>query len=225
MALATLGQYKNAVADFDAVIQRDSKNVAAYNDRGNALRKLGESKRAIADFSKVIDSNVRHPAVYTNRGLAWHDRGDDDRALADYNAAIQIDAKFAPAWEAGGSARLAKGDVAKAVVNFKQAIELDPKFDRAHNNLAWILATNPDEQLRDGEQAVEHALQACERKEFQDAGYLDTLAAAYAEAGQFDEAVKRAKEAIALAADSDKEGIEARLRLYQAGHPFRESSE
>lgn len=225
VAFATLKQYEKAIADFDAVIERDANNVAAYNDRGNALRKLGESDRAIADFSKVIDSKVRHPAVYTNRGLTWHDKGDYDRALADYNTAVQLDAKFAPAWEAAGSTRQAKGDFANAAVNFKKALKLDPKFDRAHNNLAWLLATNPGEQLRDGKQAVEHALQACELQKFQDAGYLDTLAAAYAEAGQFGDAIKRAKEAIEQASESDKENIAARLRLYEAGQPFRESSD
>jgi tetratricopeptide (TPR) repeat protein len=144
-----------------------------------------------------------------------------DRALADYNAAIAIDERFAPAWEAGGASREAQGDFRKAIANYRRAIAIDPEFDRALNNLAWIQATNPDAELRSGQEAVEHATKACELTSFQDAGYLDTLAAAMAEAGRFDEALKWAAQAVDLAGSDQKSKIEARLDLYKAGQPYR----
>ncbi|MFQ5731379.1 MAG: tetratricopeptide repeat protein [Planctomycetaceae bacterium] len=223
VAYTAFKQFDKALADLNAAISRDPRNVAAYNDRGNVYRKLGRPKQAIADFDKVIATNVRHPAVYTNRGLAWHDLGDYDRALADFNAAIRLDARFAPAWEAGGSARQAKGEYAAAIRNYQQAIKLDAKFVRAYNNLAWIMATCRTGKHRDGKQAVEYAMKACEMTNFQEAGTLDTLAAALAESGRYDDAVKRASEAAALADDSKKKAILRRLVLYKARKPFREA--
>lgn len=221
VAHAAMGRFERAAADFSAAIERDPKNVAAYNDRGNARRKLGKLDEALADFNEVIRRGVRHPAVHTNRGLTRHDQGQFDEALADYNAAIAIDAKFAPVWEAGGITREAKGDVAKAISNYQKAIELDGSFVRARNNLAWILATSPNEEVRNGKQAVQHATKVCELTGFQDAVYLDTLAAALAESGQYEQAVKRANEAIENATDEQKPVIAQRLKLYEEGEPFR----
>ena len=225
IAFAALGQFDESVNDFAEAIRRDADNVAATNDRGNALRKLGRLDEALADFNTVIERGVRHPAVFTNRGLVWHEKGDDDRALEDFNTALQIDAQFAPAWEAGGAARQAKGDAGKAIANYRRAIELAPDFHRAHNNLAWLLATDQDADLRDGAAAVRHATKANELSHYSDAGYLDTLAAALAEAGQFDDAVQRSKEAIEKASDDRKTAIQQRLKLYESEKAFRASGE
>jgi len=224
IALASLGQYKKAVADFDSAIRRDPRNVAVYNDRGNALQKLGQTDRAIADFNKVLEGRIRHPGVYTNRGLAWYHKRNYERALADFNAAIALDAGFAPAWEAGGTVRAAQRRYDKAIANYTRAIQSDPKFVRAHNNLAWIFATCPDGRLRNAKQAIEHATRACELTQFQDSGFLDTLAAAFAEAGQFDKAVERATQALGLAPSAAKPAIEKRIKQYKAGKPYHEEA-
>lgn len=223
IAQAALGSFDRAVTDFTEAIRQDPNNVAAYNDRGNARRKLGQLDGALADFTAAIKRGARHPAVYTNRGLVRHEQGNFDQALADFNSALQIDPQFAPAWEAGGAARQAKGDAVKAIANYRRAIEIDSTFDRAHNNLAWLLATSPDEEIRDGAAAVRHATKANELASYSDAGYLDTLATAFAEMGEFEQAVTRAKEALEKAADPQKPAIEARLKLYEQDKPFRAS--
>ncbi len=220
IAHAAMANFENSVADFTEVIRRDQDDVATYNDRGNALRKLGRFDKALADFTAVIDRGVRHPAVYTNRGLVRYGKQEYDLALIDFNAAIALDDRYAPAWDAGGAAREAMGDFAKAIANYKQAVDVDSNFDRGHNNLAWILATHPDPQIRNAENAVRHATKACDLTSYSDAGYLDTLAAAYAEAGQFDQAIKRAKEAIEKASTEEKAAIQARLELYESGKTF-----
>lgn len=225
IAWAVMKQLDRAVADFDAAIARDPGNVSALNERGNAHRKTGQLDQAIADFNEVIRLGVRHAAVYTNRGMVWHAKGDYDRALAEYSEALRIDSNFAVAYEAEGTARRAKRDYGKAVDNFARAARIDPGFDLAHNNLAWVLATCPDERFRDANKAVEHATKACELTEFQDAGYLDTLAAAHAAAGQFEEAVQRAKHSLEKATDQQKKPISERLRLYEQRKPFREQTQ
>jgi tetratricopeptide (TPR) repeat protein len=98
----------------------------------------------------------------------------------------------------------------------------------ALNNLAWILATHPDAQLRDGTRAVELASRAVQLTRTNSAPMLDTLAVAYAETGRFAEAVETAKKALGLAESSGARqlaaGIEARLRLHKKGLPFREAA-
>lgn len=223
IAHAAMENFEKASDDFTEAIRRDESNIAAFNDRGNAFRKLGRLDEALADFTAVINRGVRHAEIYTNRGLARHEKRDYDQALTDFNTAIEIDSRFAPAWDGGGAAREAMGEFAKAIANYKKAIAVDPNFDRAHNNLAWILATHPDAKFRDAEDAIRHATKACELTSFSDAGYLDTLAAAHAEAGQFDQAIAREKEALDKASTEEKAAIKERLQLYESSKPFRVS--
>jgi tetratricopeptide (TPR) repeat protein len=217
-----MNKIDQAVSDFDEAIERDQQNSGLYNARGNALRITGKLDRALADFNEIIRRKVQHPAVYTNRGLVWFDKGEYDQALADYSQALQLDSKFAPAWEGGGTARQAQGNFLKAVQNFSKAVEADPNFHLARNNLAWVLATCPDSSVRNGKQAIVHATKACELTGYQDAGYLDTLAAAYAEARQFEDASQRVQEAILLAGEKEKAAMNERLKLYESRKPFRD---
>jgi len=216
------GDDAGAVEDFTAAIKLDSKNLPAYNDRGDAFRRLGKFDEAIKDFDNLVSRRVRHPGVFVNRGLVWIERGVPDRALADFNAALSLDSRFAPAWEAAGTAREALGDYRNAVANYKKAVRYDERFARAHNNLAWLYATCPDKKRRSGRRAVEHATKACKLTGFQDAGFVDTLAAALAERGKFKDAVERARQALELADESRKPVIEHRLRLYLAEEKFRQ---
>ena len=115
----------------------------------------------------------------------------------------------------------------QAAKHYAEAIRLQAEYPDALNNLAWIRATSEDRRLRNGPEAVRLAQQACQLTGRREVGALDTLAAAYAEAGRFAEAVQTARDALDLAMQQDKpalaESIQARLRLYEAGTPFHES--
>ena len=105
--------------------------------------------------------------------------------------------------------------------DFNEAIRLDPRNGFAHNNRAWLWATCPAGKYRDGKKAVESAGKACELGEWKNAYQVDTLAAAYAEAGDFETAVKWQLKANALYSDAkDRENAEARLKLYRDKKPF-----
>lgn len=221
LARAALGRHNDAAADFTVALQLDANNIAAYNDRGNALREVGDYDRAIADFNEVLQRGGRSPAVYTNRGVTWSAKGEYQRAIEDFSEALVIDPRFAPAQEARGSARVAQGNYRDAVQDYEAALRLDPGFAQAHNNLAWLLAAAPDDSLRDGARAVEHAAKACDLTGYRDPGYLDTLAAALAEAGQFDQAVEQATAAVQLAQGDSRAAIQSRLELYRDGKPYR----
>jgi hypothetical protein len=93
---------------------------------------------------------------------------------------------------------------------------------KAYNQLAWIMATCPDPRYRNAREAVAHGTKACELRAWKSWGYIDTLAAAYAEAGDFEQAVKWQTKAVELAGKNDKQAVREHLELYKAGKPYRE---
>jgi Flp pilus assembly protein TadD len=119
-----------------------------------------------------------------------------------------------------------EGKPAEAVTHYRQALVLRPANSKALNNLAWLLATHPDAKNRDGAEAVRLAKRAVELTSRNDAEALDTLGAAYAEAGRFAEAASTAQQALGLARASVQTNlaaqIQARLRLYQSRQVYRE---
>lgn len=108
----------------------------------------------------------------------------------------------------------------EAVDAYTKALEIDGTHRESKNNLAWILATSPVEEIRDGERAVVLARQALGNEQPQNSKYMDTLAAAYAEAGSFENAVK-VQEYVSRKTEGIHAGVEKRLRLYQMDKPYR----
>ena len=119
-----------------------------------------------------------------------------------------------------------QGDYAGAVAQYRRALQLDPEQADVLNNLAWLLATCPAASPRNGPEAVRLAQQACELTRFRRTIMVGTLAAAYAEAGRFAEAVATAQKACALAAEEGDRALLARnqelLELYRASQPYHE---
>jgi tetratricopeptide (TPR) repeat protein len=118
-----------------------------------------------------------------------------------------------------------RGEYSRAIADYHRAIRLNPVHgDKAYNALAWGLATWRDPKFRNGREAIENAKRACRESDWRKAAHLGTLAAAYAEAGDFKEAIRWQKEALASATpDYDKAAAQSRLELYQAGKPYREA--
>ena len=110
--------------------------------------------------------------------------------------------------------------------NFKEALQLAPDAPECMNALAWIYATSPQAPLRNGAEAVRLAEQACKLTQRQKTAVLDTLAAAYAEAGRFADAVKTTEEIRALAVSAHDtntlDKARQRLELYLAGKAYRD---
>lgn len=117
---------------------------------------------------------------------------------------------------------LARGRYPEAIKRVNEDLESAPDSAFLHNNKAWLLATCPDDAVRDGALAVEHATTACELTSWTNFAYVDTLAAAYAEAGDFELAVKWQEEAIRLGGGAYADDLQKRLRLFKAGKPYRE---
>ena len=113
-------------------------------------------------------------------------------------------------------------DYRAALADHQKAAELDPDDAGTLNFIAWIRATCLLDELRDGPQALRDATRACELTEYKLPGYLDTLAAAHAEVGRFEDAVRWQEKAIKLVPPDQRPEYEERLKLYQEGKPYRD---
>ncbi len=116
-------------------------------------------------------------------------------------------------------------DEHKAIADYERIIKLDPPYPKniiVFNNLAYLLATSADDKLRDGKRAVELAEKAKQLEPTPTPDLLDTLAAAFAEAGDFDQAIETQKQAIDLATDGRREIFREPLKLYEGRQPRRE---
>ncbi len=223
-----IGLYEKAARVYQKVDQK--KWAATQYCLGAAYESLptgdrgANRQKAIAHYDEVIGLDPKDAGTYTYRGLAYYGKGDYDKAVADYDQAIRLDAKDAVTYTCRGLAYYGKGDYDKAVADYDQAIRLDPKDAFAYNELAWLLGTCPQASFRNGKKAVEYATKACELSEWKNPNTMDTLAAAYAEAGDFKQAIKWETKYLETSNLSEKEARKAknRLVLYQARQPYAE---
>jgi tetratricopeptide (TPR) repeat protein len=219
--------YDAALADFTEAIRLDPTNLVAYNDRGVTLKSKGQYHQAEAQFNEVLRMAPNNPLAFANRGTNWFAQDDLDKALADLNRSIELDAKQSFAYANRGRVYMKRGDYPEAMADYDKAIEIDPDEWPAYNGRARILATAPEFEfhLRDGRHAVEMAKRACELSAWNEWLCIATLAAAYAEAGDFEAAVKWQKKAIEMsqpAEERDQTENESKLELYRSGKPFHE---
>lgn len=217
------GKYNYAIEDYTKAIQLNPTDSMPYSNRGAIWYYKKEYDNAILDYTKAIQVAPKNPNIYRDRATTWRKKGEYDNAIKDYTQAIQLDPNPARAYNDRGSVRYHKGEYDKAIEDYTEAIQLDPKLASAYNNLAWCFSTCPEAQYRDGQQAVITGRKACELSEWKHIDFIKTLAAAYAELGNFQQAMKYQKMCIKIL-DEDakkKQEFNEQLKLYLAGKPYR----
>lgn len=196
----------------------------ALNNRGVAYMQKGELDKALADFSQSIALDPRWGTAHINRARIYFEQGKLDLAKADLDKAVRLDpARQRPeAYAIRAGIHQIRGEYADAIDDYDQAIKGDRKLVLAYNGKAWILATCPDAQFREGKEAVKLAKKAISLED--NWRIHDTLAAAYAESGQFDDAVREEQTAInsASGGSATMAALRARLSLYQNQQPYRD---
>jgi tetratricopeptide (TPR) repeat protein len=217
-----LGATDEAIADYDKVIRLDPKSAAAYNNRGIVYQDKRQYDKAFSDYDEAIRLDPKYAAAYVNRGNTHQDKEEYDNAINSYDEAIRIDPQLAEAYRIRGTAYQNKREYDRAIADYDKAIRLDPKLADAYNNLAWVLGTCPQAGFRDGKKAVEYATKACELSDWKDPSSMDTLAAAYAEVGDFEQAIKWETNFLGTSnlSGEDTAGGKSRLALYQAHRPY-----
>ena len=217
-----IGEAENAINDFSEAIRIDATYAAAYIGRAQALGMKGDQKGAIEDFSHAIRLQPKNTFAIRSRAHALQSIGENDRAIQDLDQAILLNPKSAWSHRRRGDLWLNKKEFERAIKDFEVAIALDSKNAWVHNQLAWLLATCSDPKFRDAPRAIELAEKACALSEYE-YRKVDTLAAAYAADGQFDQAIRWQERAIELAPISAKEDYRMRLRLYKSGMSYYEN--
>jgi len=216
-------EYDRAIADYNEAIRLEPFETGYYN-RGIAWVGKKDYDRAIADYSEAIRLDPKYVVAFNSRGNAWLQKKEYDKAIADYSEAIRLDPKYVAVFNNRGFAWNKRRDYEKAIRDFSQAIKVDAGYADAYNRLAWLLATCPDARFRDGNLAIEVALQSCKLTNWKDGNCVDTLAAGYAEAGQFDKATHYQEMALTDSSYVRLSGLGARqrLELYQQQKAYRE---
>lgn len=180
---------------------------------------------AVDYYDEIIRRNPTSDRAYNQRAAFWQKVGELDKALADYSVSIKLDPKDATAYANRGSVRNRLGDFAGAVIDYEAVIRLDAQDPWGYNGLAWLRATCTDAEFRDAQQAYELAARACRITANRSPYCLGTLAAAYAESGDYEQAVVYQRKAISLYAGADKHEFEKPLNSYLAGQPYRNDSQ
>ena len=224
--LAGRGELDAATDHYHKALEFKPDFADAHTNLGNVLARRGQVDEAVAEYRRALDIDPDFVLAHNNFGSLLARRGHRDEAITHFRRAVEIEPENADAHYNLGNALACRGEFDEALAEYEKALEIQPKKAAALNDLAWIRATHFDSKFRDGPQAVSLARRALELSPG-DANCLATLAAAYAEAGRFAEAVQAARQAIDLARQQRTpalaESLQAKLRLYGAGRPFHES--
>jgi len=190
----------------------------------------GDYEKGIELFTKAATLMPNNPSIYANRANCHSYLGDLDAAIKDYATAIDKaiaiignanDPRMAIFYYNRGYAYEKANHFKEAIADYEMTIELDEDYPDVTNNLAWILATCPEASIRDPKRAVELARRQAEARDMKEPGDIDTLAAALAATGEYEQAVTMQEKAIELLTDEGEiKEFTSRLDLYKAGKPY-----
>ena len=203
----------SAVVSFVVVVLIVSSAMAqlsasAYYDVAMDSDDVDEQMRYL---TKAIEADKNFVNAYIERGRIYYFLGKYELSLKDYDESIRVDPNCASCFFNRGRIHRKKGLYGLATADYYKAVELNPRDAEAHNALAWLKATCPDPQYRNAKEAVDLALMTVELERA--GSYYDTLAAAYAEAGNFEKAVEAETEAYEI---SGKDCYKELIEIYKA---------
>jgi tetratricopeptide (TPR) repeat protein len=215
---------RDAINHYTAVLDKAAEDERAISCRCWAYMAVGEFDRALRDAEEAVRLNPDSTAWKNNRGEVFIKRKDYDKAIAEFSALLEGNPRYFFALYNRSEAYLRSKQFAKAKADIQAALVNEGKVPGLHMNLARVLATAPDSKLRDGKKAVESAKKAVDMIKYRDGRFLDTLAAAYAEVGEFDKAVETQQKALddPEFMKDDGDGARKRLALYRDKKPFRD---
>jgi tetratricopeptide (TPR) repeat protein len=221
--LARTGRLEEAIAEYERALELSPRFPQAHANAGRALLEAGRPDQATPHLSAALEANPESADLHNDLGRAFAIEGRFEQAAAEFSKAVGIKPDFVDARHYLGMSLYYSGRVQDALAQWRAALQADPNCLPALDAAARALATSPAAADRDGAEAVLLAGRAVSLSGGRDAGFLDTLAAAYAEAGRFEEAVATARRALDLAAAPKlREAIEARIRLYEGRKAYRE---
>jgi tetratricopeptide (TPR) repeat protein len=225
--LAAKGQEEAAIAEWKKALELDPRDPMANNNLGLHLLKKGGVDEGIPYFLKAVEADPEYADAQTNLGIALLQKGRTGEAILHLEKALVVNRRNVQTYYNLGAALYMQGKIPEALAHWREGLGVDPKDLPLLSQTAWVLATCPEASVRNGREAVELAERAVQVSGGRDPAILDTLGAAYAEAGRFSEAIQTTRRALALATQPEMqplaEGLKARIALYEAKTPFREA--
>lgn len=212
---------KEALADADAVLEKQPL-VAAHRLRGEILAQLKRLDEAIDEMQQLTKAVPNQPELKMQLALYYMINKQPNEAISEYDDVLLLDPENFVALRSRADGYLSVGKHAEAIADFEAALKLEPKDTTILNNLAWVLATSPEENLRNGKRAIELATQACELTEYKMPHILSTLAAAFAESGNFDTAIEWSQKSVDMGDPENDDQLAKELASYKEKKPWRE---
>jgi tetratricopeptide (TPR) repeat protein len=223
--LLQAGRLDDAIARYRRSLALNPGSASTHYNLGYALSARGRRDEAIAQFREALAIDPDYGQAHNNLGALLQLDGRLDDALTHYQRAVALRPDNVDALTNLALLLSTMGRPGEAVDHFRAALDLDAGNAQALGGLAWIRATSFDPALRDPVQAISLAERAAEASGRRSVSALDALAAAYASAGRYDDAVAAARSGIVLATDAGQTAVVAqfaeRLELYRAHRPFR----
>ena len=221
------GNTEAALADIEAVLEQDADMPAALELKGLIAAEREDYPEAIRCFRKLVAKNPDDAVVLSQLGTLFLAAKQPREAIRRFTKALEIDADNFPSRRGRSDAEISIGDHVAAIADLEKAYALKPDDTGILNNLAWLLATSPNDDIRDADRAIELATKACEATEWKEPHIVSTLAAGYAEKGDFETARKYSQQAVddEELADEVKDQLRGELASYEAGKPWRERQE
>ncbi|MCG8449139.1 MAG: tetratricopeptide repeat protein [Pirellulales bacterium] len=221
------GKPELALADIELVLEKrqalpPATGIAAHRIRADALSRLDRLDEAIAEIERLAEAIPDESELFMQLALYYLADRQLEKAVEAYSGVLAIEKDNFDALRSRGDLYLNIGKHEEAITDFEQAIKIQPEDTGLLNNLAWVLATSPESELRNGPRAVELATKACQLTEHKLPHILSTLAAAFAESGDFETAIKWSQKSVEM--DDPEHGLQLKKELdsYRAGKPWRE---
>ena len=230
---------QEALVDVELVLEKQPGLIAAHRVRAEVYAKLGRLQEAIDAMVQLAEAVPQQPELKMQLALYYLVNQQLQQAIEAYSDVLEIDPQNFLALRNRGDLFLNLGKHAEAVIDFNKAVDINDTDSLLLNNCAWILATSPYDNVRDGKRAVELATKACTLTRHQKPHILSTLAASYAETGDFESAIDWSQKAVDLASEGVSpegepsgepsgaalgmiEQLAAELANYRLGKPWRE---
>jgi len=215
-----------ALADLDRALRRKPDFDKARHLRWAVLVGQRKFDQVIAEMEDQLKRTPDDQDTLIQMAMFCTVQHQPKKAITIYSSILAKDPDNVAALDGRANALLGIGKHAEAIADYNKAMKLQSDDSGTLNNLAWVLATSPEDNLRDGRRAVELATKACKLTHYERAHILSTLAAAYAETGDFRSAVKWSKKAVELGnkdgQPDTQQSLEKELRSYRQGKPWRE---
>jgi hypothetical protein len=228
LCLVKMGRRKEAISEFQAALRFNPYYGDAYSNLGFALMEEGKPEEALEYLKKGLAFNPESPYLHYNMGMDLMALGRSSESATAFEEVLRRDSEFQDVQHQVGKALMQLGRRKEAIEHLENAHRDAPSSTEVMNDLAWALATSPEENLRNGSRALKLAQEADKATGGSNPYILDTLAAAYAETGNYSEAIKRACRALELAEkDSIKELAESLVKekeSYQQEKAWRDKN-